>query len=148
MRPDVGSYQFEETFNRYLPPCSCVKSSLSNTPFVGIRETCSINGVFALACDISRFGLPLFSFINTCNLTCKLHSCTCTCSTHVQCIHVLFVCLFGLSWQQLTNIKALFICWFCQGYINNCMAVSFYCGFLQEFWRLNRSQNFDRVQVI
>lgn len=53
MRPDVGSYQFEETFNRYLPPCSCVKPSLSNTPLAGIRETCSINAVLALACDIS-----------------------------------------------------------------------------------------------
>lgn len=53
MRPDVGSYQFEETFNRYLPPCSYVKPSLSNTPLAGIRETCSINGVLALACDIS-----------------------------------------------------------------------------------------------
>ena len=73
MRPDVGSYQFEETFNRYLPPCSCVKSSLSNTPFVGIRETCSINDVLALACDISRLGLPLFFFINTVQSHVQVH---------------------------------------------------------------------------
>ena len=141
VRPDVGSYQFEETFNRYLPPCSCVKSSLSNTPLARIRETCSINGVLALACDISRLGLPLFFFTNTL----QSHVQPSQLHVHVQHTRTVYsrafrTCVwpFPAAAHQYWSIVH---CWFRQRYINNCMAISFYCGFLQEFWRLNRWQN-------